>query len=301
MSFLSLIPTIASVAGSLFGKKSSGGDTQPAQILQPNFQTEAGSALSDYIKKYLSQYQPGAAAPVDFSILGQETGYENTGLNRLQQFLGAPELSGLFDTTQQNLMDTLSGKFADPMQSPFIQAMTNLSRMNLNDSIDASRRSAGSRGSYFTRSAMEGENRLRERANTGLDAVIGDFINQERGRQLQASPLALALEKYKTLDVPLSKIGASQEFGGLPRLLDASQLEAQYQDFQRKQTELSGTVGTAQSLYGTQTPMIPSYTNPQVQQNNTLGNILGMISKLNLGALSGSGSILSKIGNVFGG
>lgn len=297
MGFLAAVPAIASVVGGLFGKKKKGGDTQPAQVNLPEFQTQSGQQLANYIKQYLSQYQPGKEFGGDFVAPTSEA--ENTGLARLNQFLAAPELGELFEGTKQNVLDTVGGKFVNPAESPFIQSMINLSKMNLQDAIDASRASAGSRGTYFTKSAMEGENRLRERTQNFLDTQIGSFINQERDRQLKASPLALALEQYSKMDVPLRKIGASQTYGSLPRLIEQAGLESEYQDFLRTQTELAGVPGAAQSLFGTQTPNIPSYTTPVVQSNNTLGNIIEMISKLNLSNLGGTGSIWDKIGSIF--
>ena len=267
---------LTDILGATLGKKKSGGDTMPEQIMLPGFQQDAGKAISEFIKKYMGQYEPGKDYTGEF--VAPMTGSENTGINRLNQFLAAPELSGLFGAAEQNLTDTLGGRFANPNESPFIKSMINLSNMNLQDSIDASRRGAGSRGAYFTRSAQQDENKLRERANLGLDAVVGDFINQERGRQMQASPLAMAFEKYKTLDVPLAKIDAYQTYGSLPRLLQQANLESEYEDFKRKQGELSGVPGTAQNLFSTNTPYVPSYTTPVVQSNNTFGNIMDIIA-----------------------
>ena len=297
MGFWAALPFVAKAASSLFGKKKEEGSSVPATANLPGFQVQAGQALSDYVKKYLSGYTPGKG--YEGQRVAGMSDFEGLGLNRLNEFLGAPELGDLFGANKQMLMDTLGGKFADPSQSPFIKAMIGLSNRNLQDSIDASRRSAGSRGAYFTDSALREEGRLREGANLGLDATVGDFINQERGRQLQASPLAQVLEKYSQLEVPLAKVSASQDLGALPRLLEQAGLESQYQEFLRKQGELGGVVGVAQNLYGTNTPTTPAYQNPDIVKNNTLGNILGVISKLNLGSLSGGGSIWDKIGGIF--
>lgn len=301
MGFWAAIPAIASVAGSLFGKKKSGGETVPAQTLLPGYQQQAGEQLGDYIKKFMAQYTPGKEFPEGFDVFGQPTQEESAGMTRLNQFLAQPELNALLSGAEQNVVDTLGGKFLNPAESPFIRSMVNLSKMNLDDLINQSRARAGARGTYFTKEAQAEEGRLAERTQNFLDKTVGEFIESERGRQLQSVPLALAIDQYRNLDVPLKKIEASQTFGSLPRLLQQAQLEAEYQDFQRKQGELGKVVGTAQDLFGTNTPYIPSYTTPIVQGNNTLGNILGMISKLNLNAMSGTGSIWDKIGSVFGG
>lgn len=299
MSFLAAIPAIASLASGLFGKKKTGGNTVPAQIALPGNQQAVGNELADYINKYLTQYKPGTDYSGDFTA--PLTGFENTGLNRLQQFLGAPELGALFGAGKQHVLDTVGGKFADPATSPYIQSIINLSKGNLQDSIDNIRAQRGGRGTYFTQQGIEEEGRMAGQAQNYLDTVIGNFVNQERGRQLQAVPLAGAMDQYENFDAPLKKIGASQELGALPRLIEQSDLESQYADFQRQQQELGGLPGQAQSFYSNNTPFVPSYTNPVVQQNNTLGNILNMISKLNLGALSGSGNIWDKLGAVLKG
>ncbi len=299
MAFWAAVPAIASMASSLFGKKKSGGDTVAQQTVLDPRQSAAADSISKYIQQYMSQYQPGKAYGGD-RVAGM-SGFESTGLNRLEDFLAAPETGDLFGAASQNVMDTLGGKFADVNNSPFIKAMTNLSKMNLKDAIDTSRRSAGSRGAYFTDSAIREEGRITDRTLANLDSIIGEFTNQERGRQMQAVPLAQSLEKYKNIDMPLSKVGASQTFGALPRLLEQADMESQYNDFKRQQEELGKVPGQAQQFFGTNTPVVPSYTNPVVQENTPFGTIMNMISKLNFGALSGTGDIWSKLGGLIKG
>lgn len=286
MAFWAAIPAIASVASSLFGKKKSGGDTVPAQNLQTSGQSAAEQEISNFIRKFMGQYTPGKEYGGDFVAPTSE--FEQTGLGRLRQFLGAPETGELFGATKQNILDTVGGKFADPASSPWIKAMTNLSKMNLADAISTSRRGAGARGSFFTDSAIREEGRITDRSLANMDAIVGDFINQERGRQLQAAPIAAGLEQYENLDLPLQRISASQTQGALPRILEQAELEAQYKDFGRKQTELAGVPAAAQNYFGTRVPQIPSYTNPVVEENNTLGNILQAISRLNWGGFGGA-------------
>ena len=252
--------------------------TTTQEPMLEEYQKLAGSGLGTFIQKYLSQYEPGKESGLDFSSLGTATGAENTGLDQLNKYLASVGTGDLFDASKQQTLDTLGGRYANPNESPFIKSMINLSNMNLQDSIDQSRRSAGSRGTYFTKSAIEGENRLRERANTGLDAVVGDFINQERGRQFAAAPFAQQLDQYANQDVPLSKIHASQTYGSLPRLLQSAQLEAEYNDFSRKQDELSGVPQAAQSLFGTQVPYgIKSLT---TKAPSTFMSMLGELSPI---------------------
>lgn len=226
--------------------------TVTQEPLIPDFQLETGKNLSALINRYLQQYQPGQEYTGDF-VAGLSDA-EKTGQSQLADLLASPDTGELYDASKRNVLDTLGGRYADPSQSPFIRSMINLSKMNLQDEIDTSRRSAGARGTYFSKSAIQDEGRLRERTQNNLNSLVGQYIDNERNRQTNAVQQALNLEKYGTLDVPLSKIDAASTYGSLPRVVQQAQLEAQYQDFVRQQNEFGGVSGAAQGLYSTNVP-----------------------------------------------
>jgi len=296
---LKAAPTIMSIIGGLFGKKKKKGQNIPAQSFLPPEQQIAGQELSSFVQQYLNKFIPGEEYSGDFTA--PLTDLEETGLGKLGSYLNAPTTGELFGVSKQNLLDTIGGKYANPETSPFIRSATNLSKINLRDAIDASRARRGARGSYFTDAALKEEGDITNKSLAYLDTIIGDFINQERGRQLQAIPQAAALEEYELADAPLKKVTASQTLGSLRRTLEQSDLERRYTDFKRQRDELGGVVDVAQGLYSPRTAAsryFPGGTTPDVEQNSTLGTIMDIISKLNLSALSKKGSIFEKLAGI---
>lgn len=261
-----------------FGKKSGGGETISPQPLMPSWQSGVGNNLSSWINQYLSQYHPGEAYSGQLSIK-QPSSYENQGLGLLDSLLKAPNTGDLYSAASNQLMDTLSGKFADPSTSPFIKAMTTYANQSLGDAIDQSRATAGARGNFFSTAALRNESNLSERTQNFLNTVVGDFIQGERGRQIQAVPLAQDLEKYGSLVAPLSKIEASMTAGALPRLLEQADLERQYKEYQRQRTELSGVPTLGANLLGADINYgYPNLTAPQQSQTSGLSSILQTLS-----------------------
>ena len=245
------------------GKKSSGGGgTVTPQPMIPGWQSAVGEALSKWTTDNLKNYTPGQSYGGNLSVTAPSM-FEQTGLGILGNTLSKPATGDLYSSAKNNIMDTLSGKFADPATSPFIQAATQLSKQNLQDQITTERGQRGARGTYFTRAGIDAEGRLGERTQNNLNAIIGDYINQERGRQQQAVPMAQGLEQY-AMDAPLKQVGASQTLGSLPRMLEQSQLDRMYQDYTRQRSELAGIPNVGQSVLGKQVPYgIPSFNAPQ--------------------------------------
>jgi hypothetical protein len=292
MSLLAAIPAIASIAGSLFGKKTKGGETISPEQLMPDWQKQLGQQLSGWITQNMGNFTPGQAYTGQY--VAGPTSQETTSLDQLTNFMNNPVLGQLFNQGKQQISDTLAGKYANPNTSPFIQSMTTMAKQNLGDLINQSRASAGARGTYYTRGAMKDEATLNERTQNQLQSVIGDFLNTERGRMFQAAPIAQSMDQYQNITAPLDQIQAGQQYGSLMRTLEQGNLEAQYQDFLRQRKEQAMPIQAAQSLYGTNAQMgIGSVTAPEVQSNNSFGNIANILGGLNWGGAAGaSGGIM---------
>lgn len=297
------IPAIAGAATAGIGLANAikgPGDQEGVSLQQmiPDYQKMTQQQVASWVQKYINNYEPGKAYTGDLSA--PATGMETEGLASLQKYLSGTGTGDLFDAAKQQTQDTIGGRYMDPSTNPYIQSMIKLSNLNLNDSITQARRGAGARGTYYTRNAITGENLLRERSNTSLDALIGSVLQSERERQFNAIPIAQTLDQYQNQTVPLANVGASQSYGSLSRSLQQADLERQYNEFKRKQTELSGvpSIGIGASAtpqqYGLQ-----NFNAPPGQ--SSLDSILGIVGKLNLGAMGGSGSIWDKLGGVFGG
>jgi hypothetical protein len=259
-SLIPLIPTAISLLG---GKKSSGSSsgsvsTQPNM---PDWQYSLGQDLSGWASKFLGMYSPGEAYGGQLTAK-TPTSLESSGLAELQKLLGSPATGDLYGAAKNQVMDTLSGKYADPNTSPFIQAYSKLAGQNLNDSINQARGQRGARGTYFTRAGIQEESQLTERTQNYLNALIGDFMNSERGRQMTAVDQARNLEGFAQ-NSSLQRITASQTLGSLERVLEQSDLEAKYDAWLRQRSELQQVPGAAQSLFGTNVPTVTTTTQPK--------------------------------------
>jgi hypothetical protein len=299
MAIWAAIPAIASIAGSLFGKKKSGGETVTAEQMMPEWQSKTGEQLAIWIQQYMGNFQPGAEYTGEFTA--GPTSQETASLDMLTKFMGSSPLFGdLYSAGKGQIMDTLGGRYADPNESPFIKSMINLSQQNMGDMINQTRARRGARGTYYTKAGIQEEGDIAERSQNYLNSVIGEFINNERGRMFQAAPIAQAMDQYENLDAPIQKIAAGQSLGSLLRTIEQGDLEAQYQDFIRKREEMAMPIKEAGSLYGTSTEYgQKSMTAPFTESNSSFGNIADIISKLNFSGMGGSGGILSKLAGLF--
>lgn len=288
------IPAIMSVVGSLFGKDK--GKTVTAEQMMPEWQSETGKSLANWIQQYMGQYIPGAA------YTGKRTAgatpQETQGLSILEKFLSGANIGDLFGQSKAQISDTLAGKYANPLTSPFIKAMQTSSSQDLQDALNVIRRGAGARGKFFSTAALGEEKDLANRNLQNLNQIIGSFIQNERQNMLTAVPLANAMDQYELTTAPLAKVQASQTLGSLNRTIEQADLERMYQDFTRQRTEMAGPIAAAQNLYGTKSEYgIPSWQMPDTP--NTLGQIMNTLGGLNWGSFSGTGSIWDKLGGLF--
>lgn len=304
MSWGTIAVGVGSAAGAYFGSKGKkGGDSGGGggggeggvniETLMPSWQRALGSDLSGWVRKYLQMYEPGKPYEGKLSVT-DPTSYEKTGLNQLGTFLEKPPTGDLYSSAKGHIMDTLGGKFSDPATSPFIQSISKLAGQNLQDAITTARGQRGARGTYFTKAGIQEESRLSERTQNALNAVIGDFQNQERGRQITAAPIAQSLDQYGELTAPLQKMAASQTLGSLPRILEQADLERQYADFKRQRSELSDIPNIGTTLFGSNVPTLTSTTSPESPTTNILSQLLGgMDFSSMLGGSGGSSPSMS--------
>lgn len=225
-----------------------GGDNE--QTLTPDkesWQLDAGKAVSNWAQKYLSQYVPGQAYTGTRTAGMSEA--EKSGQNFLNQYLNSPNTGPLYDLAKGEITKTLSGGY-DPYTSPEYSAMKKGANLDLQEQIDAARRSQGARGSFFQSTGIQEENKLRQKTLNYLDQVLGNMSMQERQNKLNAVPTAINLESYAN-NQPLAKAQAASTLGSLPRLIEQADYEAKYQDFVRQQNELSAVPGVASQNFGT--------------------------------------------------
>ena len=272
MAWQAALPLIGGALGGIgdfFGKDE--GQVVNQELMMPDWQKNTGSTLASYLQKYLPQYNPNQA--YTGKLTAGKTGQEQTSLELLNSIMGKSPTGDAFQAGKGQIMDTLSGKYADPNQSSYIKSQKVLANQGLEDAIDASRRSAGSRGNYFSKAALGEERQLTNRTQNYVNDIIGKFQETERGRQFSAAPIAQQMDQYQNLTAPLAQVAAGQTYGALDRNIEQGDLERQYQDFTRRQTAMGQLPGQAQSMYSTQ----PSYGMKSMQmpdQQNTIGRIM---------------------------
>ena len=279
----------------LFGTDEGGGSYSSGQNM-PAFQQQGGQYLSSLIDKYGDQYTPGVAYPGQLSA--PMSAPESKTMGILGGVLDQQPTGAGFDAAQSEIMKTLSGQYADPSQSPYIQSQQKMAQQNLDDQIQQARLGQGARGAYFHSAALGEERQLQERTLNNLNSIIGQFQEQERGRQFQSAPIAAQLEEYQKFGAPMTQIQAGQQYGSLERTLQQADYERQYNEFQRQQQSLANIPQLASGLYGANAQMQTAYTpgeGPSALERIMGGALEGGMGSIN-GSFFGSGSSLGRSG-----
>ena len=213
------------------------------------WQLDTGSQLASWAQKYLKQYQPGKAYE---GTLPGEVGMapgEVAGQDWLMQYMNQPATGANYDLAKNEIQKTLTGQY-DPASSDFYKATRTGALKEEQDAVDRIRRGAGARGTFFQDTGIRTEGKARENTANYLQQLLGSMAQQERQNRLGAVAPAMQLEQYAQ-GAPLAKASAGMTLGSLPRLIEQGALESKYQDFLRKQQELSGVSGVAQGVLGT--------------------------------------------------
>jgi len=238
--------------GGYLSSKEAGKSAKNAKPLAPMidkepFQLESGQAVADWAKKYMPGYVPGA----EFG--GKRTAgmspQETQGMEWLQKYMNQPNTGENYNLAAGEIKKTLTGGY-NPATSDFYQATRQGAMREQESAIDALRRSQGYRGTFFQDTGVREEGKVREGTANYLQQLLGSMGEKERQNRLAAVPQAMNLEQYAQ-GAPLAKAAAGMSLGSLPRLIEQGDLEARYQDFLRKQTELGGTIPAAQGVFGT--------------------------------------------------
>ena len=232
------------------GGKKKGGGSVNLEDYYPSWMKTTANTLAPWVQKYLPQFQPGQA--YGGKLTTEATPFETTGLGILSKYLNSADTGELFGAGRQQALDTLRGDYANPMTSPVIKSWKDLASLNLGDEMNKLRASRGSRNQYFSSETGAQEGDLVRRNQADLNALIGNFINQERGRQVGMVPQAAQMDEYEQALAPLKKIGASQTLGSLQRTIEQANLERQYQDFIRQRNATAMPLDAARMLMGGQ-------------------------------------------------
>lgn len=281
------ISPLLDIASGLFGKKTKTETIQPtqAELQQQKLGMDYNSYLQRILSGYNSQetpYDPGQAYTGQLS--SSATPAENTTQALLQRFLGSSLTGPLYDQAAGQISDTLIGKYANPATSPYIQSISDLAQRQLSNSIDQSHAQLGARGNYFSSESVANDRRLIGDTLANLQGVIGNFVNNERGRQFDAVPLAQSLDQYKNVTIPGLQMQAGSTIGSLGRILDQANLDRQYNEYKRQQEGKQTGIQNVAQAYNPQSASYRPY-DITTQKNNAFGNIVDIIN----GAFSATG------------
>jgi len=254
---------IGGLLGGLFGD-----EEVSQQDMRSDEQKQIDKLLANFLGTNLSKYNPGAAYGGQLSA--PMTGMESDTLGILKKLLQA-QPGGLFNQAKGVAGDTLSGKYLDVETSPLAKAMRASGALTLRDQLDALNAKRGASGDYFSSQTGAQHGRLAERLGAGLNTDIGNLLQQERQNQLNMIPYANQMSEYETTGLPLAQIGAGQQYGSLERLLNQADLERQYSEFGRQQSQLSAIP----SLLGGAYSGNPQWGIKDWSQPNYMGTAIG--------------------------
>ena len=245
----------ASSSGSTSGLNVASAQATNQQLMQPGYIQSLASQLSGYLSNNLSNYNPSQLYTGQY--VAPTTSQQNTGLDILSNYL-SQGTGALTQQAQQQASATLSGQYADPNTSPYIQAMIAENQQGLQKNTDALNASRGASGNYFNTQTTAQQNQLSQNALQDLNATVGSFEQNERQNQVGMVTTAANLDQM-TQNQQLQQVAASQQYGGLQQQMQQANLEAQYQDWTRTQNQQAALVqptagvATSNPSYGSMT------------------------------------------------
>lgn len=230
-------------------------------------QKDAENYLTNYFKQYGSQYTPGASYS-GLSTMMTPTGQEQMGLSSLTQLLSSGMPTSLTNA-ETEVNKQLTGKY-DPTTSEYYKATrTSIDRERQKALAQAKNQAAA----YGYRSSGAEQRALGDVETDTYNKVaelIGQLTESERNRTSNAVNQALNVASAQE-SIPLNRIAASQQYGGLTRQLE----NVGYQDFLRKQQENAGVLDVANSVLNNNVQY--GMTSMPYYQNSAFGDLFNEI------------------------
>ena len=272
----------AQMRGCFFGGGGGGGTTQTVQKadpwsgIQPQLTQAAGDTQNLYNQGLLKQqYYPN-------STVAQFAPQQQQAIDMTTQ--RATNGSPVNTANQQQVTDTLNGKYLDPSSNPYLQDTYNQAAKGVEGTVNSAFGQGGRYGSGLNQYAL-GQN-----LNNLATDIYGGAYQSGRTNQLQASALAPQAANTDYTDIgALANAGAQVQGQSQANLSDlVNRFNFNQQQPSQNVANYVGLLNGAGGNYGSSTTSSPYY------QNNT-ANALGM-GLGGLGALSSIGSLTSGSG-----
>lgn len=266
--------------------KKGGGTTTATQTqdpwsgIAPQLLQAAGDTQSLYNKGGLNyQYYPGNTVAPQSDVTQQANQLTaQRGLN------GSPVTTA----SQQQITDTLNGKYLDPSTAPgFQQALQDVQKA-YSTGTAAQSDAAFNRSGAYGGSAYDETKQMQNKAyGDSLNTLAGNFYDKGRTNQLQAAALA-----PQTANQDFTNLAAASAAGGAQDAYNQSQIDQNVDRYNQNQQAPANAIQNYISLlngaggqYGSTTKSTPYYQNGAA---NTLG-LLGGVNSLLGGGPGGSG------------
>lgn len=258
----------ASALGGLLGNKKKSVSQVPLETVE---QKEARKALETFGRTgRVGTVKAGENLGIEYGL----SDIEQSGLSSLQDLLNSAlpselEMTGgylndLFDTSP----DAIDAQF-----NPFKSRV----QREIRDAQDELKRSASFGGNLYSTSTIQDLGDVGARGNELLTEKLVQLVNDKENRRLAAVPLAFQAAQLQEA-LPLQRIQASQQLGGLERLIqqinDAELLRRRGEQF--KQLDAYSTVAGTPSQFGVPSVSV-AQESPLQGLLNYAGNLGGQI------------------------
>lgn len=234
-----------------------GGGSSKTKIIDPRSkeQKEAMSTLLPPATQKGLERIERAGEPYTGQFVAPMSSLEERGLGLLGGLLDRPlpQDTDLMGATRDQLEKTLTGEEYDPIGGAYYQAYRTQVMRELEEAKDRLAAETSARDKYFGGGRIATTGELEESALGDLAMVLGSLFENERVRRLDATQPAMQFSSVEEM-LPLSRVEATQTYGGLPRSLEQMDLDAQYNEYIRQLNDLGIPLDVALGLATNQIP-----------------------------------------------
>ena len=202
------------------------------------------SSLSTFITKYLPEYTPGV--PYGGKLSAPMSEFQNQGMGFLQNYLtqqSQPGANATTDNAASEINATMTGGY-DPSTSPFYKATRDAAMVNQTTAQNQLNQGLGARGKFFSSEALNEGQQLQTNTTNFLNQTLTGMAEKERQNRLTAAGMAPQISAAQTRQA-VAPIAAATTFGAIPQEMQQADLERQYQEFERQQTEKQNVLSAA--------------------------------------------------------
>lgn len=244
-----MLPLALAGGGLLGGMSLLGGNGRKgAKYIEP----ESFPGAKEKRKKLFEAAEPGALGRLGLAGEGYQgplvaalSEFEETGLEGLRDYLGQPlpTEGELYTSAVDEILKTLSAEGDEEYKQAYKTKMMR----ELEEGMDLLASKTSARDKYFGGGRIETSGEMIEDYLAELAVIQAEVDERAKGRKMQAIQDALGFTQYAE-EAPVQRIGVSQQYGALPRLIKQAEMDADYQEWLRALSDLGISLDTATGL-----------------------------------------------------